>query len=138
MGLRDQITPEQLRQGRRVDGIRLHFGVADRLHMLGVPEPQVNTLRGEQVAQPVPRGGRLDDGALGVRATVECGEVAGNRLALRGELYVAHWAAVAVDCGDDDGPLVQVDARVQHGASRRETARYYGVTDSRETSWRCR
>lgn len=64
--------------------------------MLGVCEPEVNTLLGEQVAKPVPVGGRLDDRPLGCRATGECREVAGERLALGGQLDVADGAAVRI------------------------------------------
>lgn len=77
--------------------------------MPGVPDSEVSTLAGEQIVQPVPGGGRLDDRPPRAGATVEGREVERDRLAPGRELHVAHGTSVRVDGRDDDGPLVQVD-----------------------------
>ncbi len=134
VGLRDQVAAEQLRQGRRVDRVGLHRGVADRLDRRRMGKPEVSTLTGEQVAQPIPVGRGLDHRALGRGPAGQGGEVGDARLPLRGQLDVADGPALGVDRGDGEGPLVAVEAGVEHDVSWRRDAGAYGVQSSRETS----
>jgi hypothetical protein len=109
--LRDELDAEQLCQRRRVDGIRLHFGVADRLEILRVAEPQVNALRYEQIPEPVPHAGALDDRLVWAR---EPGEVRGDDVALRRQVRFADQRAGRVQGVDRDRALVKVNAGIQH------------------------
>jgi hypothetical protein len=74
--------------------------------MLGVGEPEVNALRPEQIAEPVPGGRGLDHRALRARPAGQAGEVRGDHLAPGGQLHVAHRAALGVDGADGERPPV--------------------------------
>jgi hypothetical protein len=120
VGPRQQVSAKQLRQGRRIDGVGLHLRVADRLDLLGVPEPEVNARADQEIAAPVPGRRRLDDGALRGRAARQAREVRRESRPRRRELRLAHAPALGIHGRDDDSPLLQVDAGVQHGARSRE------------------
>ena len=67
MGLRDEIGPKELRQGQRVDGVRLHLGLADGLELSGVGERQLDAVLPEEVSEPVPAPAGFNDGTVGSR-----------------------------------------------------------------------
>ena len=63
--VRNEIHPQQLGEGVGIDGIGLHFGVGDRLQQLRVGQLEVDPGRRQQIPQPVPTPGRLDDRLVG-------------------------------------------------------------------------
>lgn len=65
VSLGDEFHAVQLRQGARVDLVRLHLGVADRFRILRVAEKEINTLGHEKVADPVPASDALNHCAMG-------------------------------------------------------------------------
>jgi len=111
VGARDQVGPEQQGQGVGVDLVRLHFRRGDRLEAGGVSQHHLDAEGAQQIGQPVPGTGRLDDGLVRAR---ELGEVRleGERRARHPALFDAR-ALGAVGC--QHGELfVLVDAGVPH------------------------
>jgi hypothetical protein len=51
--LRNQVDPQELREGCGIDRIGLHLRVADRLEIPGVTEPEINTLGHQQIPEPL-------------------------------------------------------------------------------------
>jgi hypothetical protein len=59
-GLRQQIRPQRLGQGRRIDLVVLEPGRGDRLTAAGMDQVRLQLQLLEQVDQPAPAVGRLD------------------------------------------------------------------------------
>ena len=111
---RNELDAEQLRQGRRIDGVSLDLGVADGLEILGVAEAQVNPLGHQQIAQPVPHPGALDDRLMRAR---ERREVGSDALAVGRQVRLADEDSRVVDGMDGDRALVEVDPGEQHDST---------------------
>ncbi len=109
--LRNELHAQQLRQGLGIDRVGLHLRVADRLEIFRVAQVEVNPLGHQQVPEPVPHAGTLDDGLMG---TGQRGEVGGDGLAVGRHVRLADDLASVVECMDGEGALVEIDAGVHH------------------------
>ena len=128
-----QVTPEQLREGGGIDGVRLDLRVADGLDVFGVPERKRNPLGAQEVGEPVPSGRGFDHGAL---IGAERAEVSRDRSAARGDPGLLHHGTGRIDGGDPEVALVQIDAGVQHRGFRkrnRSTVRRYQLLGNIKT-----
>ncbi len=111
MRLRNQLHARQLGHHGRVDGIGFHLGVADGLEILGVRKAKVNALWHREIPHPVPQAGALADGLV---RTFKGREVRGHGGAVRREVRLPHDGASGIDSVDGEGPLVEIDASVEH------------------------
>jgi hypothetical protein len=112
----NEIAAEQMRERRGIDRIGLHLRIADRLHELGMGERQRNVGGREQIAQPVPVGGRLHHGSMRPGVSLEIGADGRPR---GGERDVLDRLASIVHRRDDKRPLVQIEPGVKHQVLRR-------------------
>jgi hypothetical protein len=95
----------------RVDPVGLHLRVADRFHIFGVRQAQINPGRCKQVAQPVPALHTLNDRA--VRAD-ERTEIRHHCRAIAAQLRLASRGTVGVERVNDERALVEIDSGEQH------------------------
>jgi hypothetical protein len=109
--LGNQLHAKELGHRRRIHGVGLVLRVTDRLEILRVRQAQVNPLRDQEIAHPVPHAGAFADGLV---RTLKGREVRGNGAAVRREVRLPHDAAGGINGVDREGPLVEIDARVEH------------------------
>ena len=88
-------------------------------------EAEVNPLRHHEIPHPITHAGALADGL--VRA-VERREVRRHRGAIGGQVGLPHHGAGGIDRVDGEGPLVQIDAGVEHAEGLGENGRTTSIS----------
>ena len=116
MSLRDQIHPKELGQRERIDRIGLHLGRSDGLELPGMSELELDAVLPQEIGDPVPAPGGLHHSA--VRA-LESVKIAKEIARASRHLGPLEERALGIERGNGQGPLVKIDAVLEHGTSEK-------------------
>ena len=94
----DSVKPEESSKCCRVDLIGLDLGIGNGFKVLGMSENELDAVGFEEIVEPVPSCGALDNGSLWSIERCEVGEDGDGNI---GQSFLAHLFSEVIDSGDE-------------------------------------